>query len=67
MVKNAMERKQGILVSITGWSGSGKTTFITACITRLHKAGYRVYALKSTHMKLGETKRMLASVDSMHY
>ena len=47
-----MSRRRNLLVSITGWSGSGKTTFIETCIGRLADMGYRVCAVKSTHMDL---------------
>lgn len=35
-----------------GWSGSGKTTFIESCIAILASRGYRVYAVKSTHLDI---------------
>ncbi len=47
-----MKRSYGLLVSFIGWSGSGKTAFIEACIRLLRGMGYRVYALKSTHMEI---------------
>lgn len=47
-----MKGSEGILVTFTGWSGSGKTTFIEGCIPLLTSRGYRVYALKSTHMAI---------------
>jgi len=47
-----MKRSYALLVSFIGWSGSGKTTFMESCIRLLSGKGYRVYALKSTHMDI---------------
>ena len=47
-----MKRSRGVLISFAGWSGSGKTTYIETCISLLKDLGYRVYAVKSTHLEV---------------
>ena len=45
------------VVSITGFSGAGKTTLIAALIRRFVAAGERVGAIKHTHHVLNEEHR----------
>lgn len=45
------------VVSITGFSGAGKTTLIVALIRRFAAAGERVGAIKHTHHVLNEEHR----------
>ncbi|MBI9105828.1 MAG: molybdopterin-guanine dinucleotide biosynthesis protein B [Spirochaetales bacterium] len=47
-----MEKNTPIIVSVTGWSGSGKTTFCERLIAELSARGQRVSAAKNSHQDL---------------
>ena len=47
-----MEKSTPFLISVTGWSGSGKTTFCERLITELISRGYKTAAAKNTHEEL---------------
>jgi len=47
-----MEKSTPIFVSVTGWSGSGKTTFSENLIAELTSRGHRVSAAKNSHQAL---------------
>ena len=47
-----MEKCSPIFVSVTGWSGSGKTTFCERLISDLKGRGFSVCAVKNSHRDL---------------
>ncbi|MDC7227327.1 MAG: molybdopterin-guanine dinucleotide biosynthesis protein B [Spirochaetales bacterium] len=47
-----MEKNTPFIVSVTGWSGSGKTTFCEKLISELSKRGKKVAAAKNAHKNL---------------
>ena len=51
-----MKKNIPIIVSVTGWSGSGKTTFCEELIRELSSRGLRVSAVKNSHQNLNVDK-----------
>jgi molybdopterin-guanine dinucleotide biosynthesis protein MobB len=47
-----MKKSTPIIVSVTGWSGSGKTTFCEGLIAEIASRGFRVSAAKNSHQDL---------------
>ena len=59
-----MKNNSPLLISVTGWSGSGKTTFCEKLIRELSRRGYSIAAVKNTHRDLYSDK---AGSDSNRY
>lgn len=51
-----MEKNSPLILSITGWSGSGKTTFCEKLIIELISRGMRVAAAKNSHQNIETDK-----------
>jgi len=51
-----MEKKHPLIVSVTGWSGSGKTTFCEKLIAELLSRGIKTAAAKNAHQNLQTDK-----------
>lgn len=47
-----MKNNSPFFVSVTGWSGSGKTAFCEKIISELQERGYRIAAAKKTHHQM---------------
>jgi molybdopterin-guanine dinucleotide biosynthesis protein B len=51
-----MEKNIPLIISVTGWSGSGKTTFCEKLIKELLSRGLRVAAAKNSHRTIETDK-----------
>ncbi len=51
-----MDKNTPLIISVTGWSGSGKTTFCERLISELLERGFRVSAAKNSHRSLETDK-----------
>lgn len=51
-----MEKISPLIISVTGWSGSGKTTFCEKLIIELRSRGIKIAAAKNSHRSIETDK-----------